>query len=224
MALFIVKRLIQLVPVLIGVLVIAFAVTRLTPGDPAEIMGGLEASDEVLAAIREDMGLNESIGRQLVIYMWDVARGDLGQSFYNGRKVRRIIAETLPRTALLALVAMLFTLAVGIPTGVLSALKKDSWIDIGARSVALIGVSAPPFFASLLMILVFASYVKWFPSYGAGTWKHLVLPFEMLKPRNDRSSGRATALFASLTFSRSFRVRNRLTEAMTRSPARRLRT
>lgn len=176
MALFIVRRLIQLVPVLFGVLVIAFAVTRLTPGDPAEIMGGLEASDEVLAAIREDMGLNESIGWQLAIYMGDIARGDLGQSFYNGREVRRIIAETLPRTALLALVAMLFTLAVGIPTGVLSALKKDSWIDIGARSVALIGVSAPPFFASLLMILAFASYFKWFPSYGEGTWKHLVLP------------------------------------------------
>lgn len=176
MTLFIVRRLLQLIPVLIGVLVIAFAITRLTPGDPAEIMGGLEATDETVAAIREAMGLNESIVRQFLIYLGDVAQGDLGRSFYNGREVSRIIAETLPRTALLALVAMVFTLAVGIPTGVLSALKKDTWIDFGARSVALIGVSAPPFFAGLVMILVFASYFHWFPSFGEGSWRHLVLP------------------------------------------------
>lgn len=176
MTLFIVRRLLQLIPVLLGVLVIAFAITRLTPGDPAEIMGGLEATDETVAAIREDMGLNESIARQFLIYLGNVAQGDLGQSFYNGREVSRIIGETLPRTAWLALVALVFTLAVGIPTGILSALKKDTWIDFGARTVALIGVSAPPFFAGLLMILVFASYFRWFPSFGEGGWRHLVLP------------------------------------------------
>lgn len=176
MLLFIVRRLVQLIPVLIGVLVVAFAVTRLTPGDPAEIMGGLEASDEVLAAIRENMGLNEPIWRQFLIYLGNIAQGDLGQSFYNGRDVSRIIAETLPRTAILAAVALVFTLIVGIPTGVLSALKKDSWIDVGARSIALIGVSAPPFFAGLLSIILFSSYFQLLPSYGVGTWQHVVLP------------------------------------------------
>ncbi len=176
MTLFILRRLLQLVPVLIGVLIVAFAVTRLTPGDPAEIMGGLEAREETIAAIREDMGLNEPIPVQFAIYVGNVARGDLGQSYYNGRSVSGLIAETLPRTALLALVAMVFTLAVGIPTGILSALRKDSWIDIGARSFALIGVSAPPFFAGLLAIVLFAGYLGWLPSYGVGTWQHLVLP------------------------------------------------
>lgn len=176
MLLFIVRRLIQLIPVLIGVLVVAFAVTRLTPGDPAEIMGGLEASDEVLAAIRENMGLNEPIWRQFLIYLGNIAQGDLGQSFYNGRDVSRIIGETLPRTAILAAVALIFTLIVGIPTGILSAIKKDSWIDVGARSIALIGVSAPPFFAGLLSIIIFSSYFQLLPSYGVGTWQHVVLP------------------------------------------------
>ena len=176
MLLFILRRLIQLVPVLIGVTVIAFAVTRLTPGDPAEIMGGLEATDETLAAIRKNMGLDEPIWRQFLIYLANIAQGDLGQSFYNGRDVTAIIGDALPRTALLALVALVFTLAVGIPTGILSALKKDTWIDVSARTIALIGVSAPPFFAGLVSILIFASYVNWLPSFGAGTWQHLILP------------------------------------------------
>ncbi|EAR51042.1 peptide ABC transporter, permease protein [Oceanicola granulosus HTCC2516] len=176
MLLFALRRLLQLVPVLIGVLVIAFAVTRLTPGDPAEIMGGFEASDETIAAIREDMGLNEPIHRQFVIYLGNILTGDLGRSYYNGREVTRIISETLPRTAALAGVALAFTLIVGIPLGVVSALRKDTWIDLGARTLALAGVSAPPFFAGLLAILVFASYLRILPSYGAGSWLHVVLP------------------------------------------------
>ena len=72
--------------------------------------------------------------------------------------------------------ALAFTLIVGIPTGIISALRKDSWIDFGARSLALVGVSAPPFFAGLLSIIIFASYLGWLPSYGAGSWRHVMLP------------------------------------------------
>ncbi len=176
MALFIVRRLFGLIPVLLGVLAVAFAVTRLTPGDPAEIMGGLEATPEVIAAIRIDMGLDRPVPVQFLIYVGNVLQGDLGRSFYNGREVLGVMLEALPRTAWLAAVALAFTLGLGIPLGIVSALRKDSWVDFAARSFALVGVSAPPFFVGLLAILLFSSYVRWFPSYGSGTWRHVVLP------------------------------------------------
>ena len=159
-----------------GVLVVTFAVTRFTPGDPAEIMAGLEATPEAIASIRAELGLDKSIATQFVIYLGDVLRGDLGRSYFLGRDVTELIGEALPRTALLALVALVFTVLVGIPAGVLSAVRRDGWVDGAARGTALVGVSIPPFFAGLLSILVFSYYVRWFPSFGSGTWKHLVLP------------------------------------------------
>jgi len=159
-----------------GVLVVTFAVTRFTPGDPAEIMAGLEATPEAVASIRAELGLDRSIGAQFVIYVRDVLRGDLGRSYFLGREVTELIGEALPRTALLALVALLFTVLVGVPAGIVSAVRRDTWVDGAARGTALVGVSIPPFFAGLLSILVFSYYVRWFPSFGSGTWKHLVLP------------------------------------------------
>lgn len=159
-----------------GVLVVTFAVTRFTPGDPATIMAGLEATPEAIASIRAELGLDKSIATQFVIYLGDVLRGDLGRSYFLGRDVTELIGEALPRTALLALVALAFTVLVGIPAGILSAVRRDSWVDGAARGSALVGVSIPPFFAGLLSILVFSYYVRWFPSFGSGTWKHLVLP------------------------------------------------
>ncbi len=170
------RRLLQAIPVMLGVLVITFAVTRLTPGDPAEIMAGLEASPEAIESIRIELGLDKPIVAQFGIYVNDLLHGDLGRSFFLGRDVTELIGEALPRTAWLALVALAFTAVVGIPAGVLSATRKDTWIDGAARGTALAGVSIPPFFAGLLAILVFSYYVRWFPSFGSGTWKHLVLP------------------------------------------------
>jgi len=159
-----------------GVLVVTFAVTRFTPGDPAEIMAGLEATPEAVASIRAELGLDKPVVTQFVIYVGDVLRGDLGRSYFLGREVTELIGEALPRTALLALVALVFTMVVGIPAGIVSAVRRDSWVDGAARGSALVGVSIPPFFAGLLAILVFSYYVRWFPSFGSGTWKHLVLP------------------------------------------------
>ncbi len=159
-----------------GVLVITFAVTRLTPGDPAEIMAGLEASPQAIESIRNELGLDKPILTQFGIYVGGIFHGDLGRSYFLGRDVTALIGEALPRTAWLALVALGFTAVIGVPTGILSAIRKDTWIDGAARGAALVGVSIPPFFAGLLAILVFSYYVRWFPSFGSGTWKHLVLP------------------------------------------------
>ncbi len=170
------KRFLQAIPVTFGVLVITFAVTRLTPGDPAEIMAGLEASPEAIESIRIDLGLDKPIVTQFGVYVSGILRGDLGRSFYLGRDVTELIGEALPRTAWLALVALAFTAVIAVPTGIMSAIRKDTWMDVAARSIALVGVSTPPFFAGLLAILVFSYYVRWFPSFGSGSWKHLVLP------------------------------------------------
>ena len=103
-------------------------------------------------------------------------QGDLGRSYYLGRDVTTLIAEALPRTLQLAAVALLFTVLIGVPLGIVSAVRKDSWLDLGSRSTALLGVSIPPFFAGLLAILIFSHYLKLLPSFGSGTWQHLVLP------------------------------------------------
>ncbi len=161
---------------MLGVLVITFAVTRLTPGDPAEIMAGLDASPEAVESIRAELGLEKPIVVQFGIYVRGIVRGDLGRSYFLGREVSELIGEALPRTAQLAAVALFFTALIGIPTGILSAVRKDTWVDGLARGTALGGVSIPPFFAGLLAILVFSYHVRWFPSFGSGTWKHLVLP------------------------------------------------
>lgn len=170
------RRFLQAIPVTFGVLVITFAVTRLTPGDPAEIMAGLEASPEAIESIRIDLGLDKPILTQFGVYVIGVFRGELGRSFYLGRDVSALIGDALPRTAWLALVALAFTAVVAVPAGIMSAVRKDTWMDLAARSTALVGVSTPPFFAGLLSILVFSYYIRWFPSFGSGTWKHLVLP------------------------------------------------
>ena len=173
---FLADRALQALPVVLGVLVVTFAVTRLTPGDPAEIMAGAEASAETIESIRAELGLDRPLPVQFAIYLGDVLQGDLGRSYFLGREVTELIGDALPRTVQLALVALLFAVLVGVPAGILSAVRRDSWMDAAARGSALAGVSIPPFFAGLLAILLFSYHVRWFPSYGAGTWRHLVLP------------------------------------------------
>ena len=170
------RRILQAIPVVFGVLVVTFAVTRFTPGDPAEIMAGLEASPETIERIRVELGLDRPLLTQFGIYLSGVVRGDLGRSYFLGRDVTELIGEALPRTIWLALVALAFTAIVGVPAGIVSAVRRDGWVDVTARSSALAGVSIPPFFAGLLAILVFSYCLPWFPSFGSGTWRHLVLP------------------------------------------------
>lgn len=170
------RRLLQALPVLVGVLIITFAVTRFTPGDPAQIMAGAEASQEAVDAMRERLGLDRSLPAQFGIYLMSVFQGDLGRSYHLGQSVSQLIRTALPRTAQLALVAMVVTLIVGVPAGIVSAVKKDTVWDFIARFGALIGVSVPAFFAGLLMILLFSFQLRWLPSFGTGSLRHIILP------------------------------------------------
>lgn len=176
MTVFIAKRLLELLPVLLGVLLITFAVTRFTPGDPAILMAGEEADRALIEATRRRLGLDQPIPVQFVRYVTRAVQGDLGVSYDRGVEVSALIGRALVPTGQLALVAMVFTIFVGIPLGVISALYRDTWLDAMARIVSLIGVSIPNFFFGLLMILLFSLVLGWLPSFGRGTWRHLILP------------------------------------------------
>ena len=176
MLVFIGKRLLQLIPVLFGVLLITFAVTRFTPGDPAEMAAGEDATQEMIDATRARLGLDRSLPVQFGLYVLRAVQGDLGTSYILGYRVTSLIGQALIYTGQLAAVAMLVTIVLGVPLGILSAVRRDSVLDAFARLVALIGVSIPNFFFGLLMILLFSLYLGWLPSFGTGSWRHLILP------------------------------------------------
>ena len=176
MLVFLVKRLTELIPVLFGVLLVTFAVTRFTPGDPAVFLAGEDADQALIEATRERLGLDRSIPTQFAFYVGNALQGDLGRSYSRNVPVTELIGRALVPTAKLAAIAMAITIFVGIPLGVVSAVRPDGPLDLAARVVALVGVSVPNFFFGLLLILLFSLQLGLLPSFGAGTWRHLILP------------------------------------------------
>ena len=176
MLVYIGKRLLQLIPVLFGVLLVTFAVTRLTPGDPADLLAGEDATQAMIEATRARLGLDRPVPVQFGIYVLNALRGDLGTSYVLSIPVTQLIMRALFFTGQIAGVALLITIVVGIPLGILSAVRRDTLLDGVARVVSLIGVSIPNFFFGLLSILLFSLTLGWLPSFGTGTWKHLILP------------------------------------------------
>ena len=176
MVVFIGKRLLQLIPVLFGVLLVTFAVTRLTPGDPADLLAGEDATQAMIEATRVRLGLDRPVPVQFGIYVLNALQGDLGTSYVLSIPVTQLIGRALYFTGQIAGVALLITIVFGVPLGVLSAVRRDTLLDGVARVISLIGVSIPNFFFGLLSILLFSLTLGWLPSFGTGTWKHLILP------------------------------------------------
>lgn len=176
MVVFIGKRLLQLIPVLLGVLLVTFAVTRFTPGDPATLLAGEDATEAMIEAARVRLGLNQPVPVQFGLYVLRAVQGDLGTSYILGRPVTQLIGRALFFTGQIAGLALVFTIVIGVPLGIVSAVRRDSAIDAVARIVSLIGVSIPNFFFGLLMILLFSLQLGWLPSFGTGSWRHLILP------------------------------------------------
>lgn len=161
------ERIAQLIPVLLGVSVIVFFMMTLTPGDPVEIMLGdqhvTEAQEE---ALRHDMGLDLPVHERFVKFVTNAATGNFGLSFYHRRPVIDVIAERLPATIELSLVALLLALVTAIPLGVLAAIKKNTLIDRLATVGSLFGVSMPGFWFGILLLLLFAVNLQWLPVSG----------------------------------------------------------
>ena len=165
---YIFKRILMLIPVIIGVSLLVFFIMNLSPGDPAEIILGNEATQEQINQLREEMGLNEPLVVRYFGYMSGFIKGDLGNSYRNNLPIKDIVAEKLSNTGILALSATLMAIVVGLPLGILSAKKQNSYIDNFSMVFALLGQSAPSFWQGLLLVLIFSLGLGWLPSSGMG--------------------------------------------------------
>ncbi|MGE5337919.1 MAG: ABC transporter permease [Gemmatimonadota bacterium] len=169
---FLPRRLLQLIPTLFVVSVIIFGLQQLLPGDPALVMAGEERDPAVIAQIRKQYRLDQPLPVQYFYWVRGVVHGDLGESMRIKEPVAKLIAEKLPVTVQLAAMAMCFALAIGIPAGILSAVKKGSAWDIGANVFALWGLSTPNFWLGIMLIFLFSVKLGWLPASG------FVSPFE----------------------------------------------
>ncbi|MGM0499290.1 MAG: ABC transporter permease [Bacillota bacterium] len=160
---YIIKRLLALIPILIGVAIIVFLIVHLIPGDPAQTMLGERASDEALAKLREDMGLNDPLPVQFWRYVKDLLRGDLGRSIMSNNPVSEELSKRFPATLELSSFAMIFAVFVGVPAGIFASINQNSWFDNLSMLVALMGVSMPIFWLGLMFIWLFAVELGWFP-------------------------------------------------------------
>jgi peptide/nickel transport system permease protein len=180
----ILRRIGQLIPVLFIVSSVVFFVTRVIPGNPAAVMLGPQASVEAVEKLTEELGLNRPILIQYVDYLSQLLRFDFGKSYYYNEPVIELIAERFPNTALLSLISLFLALLVGIPAGILSAVKQYSLWDYLVMAVTLVGVSIPIFWMGLMVTLVFSVNLNWLPSFGMGSFSkglwdvisHLLLP------------------------------------------------
>jgi len=176
MGLYILRRLVMLIPVLFGVTLVSFSLLHLVPGDPAEVLGGQEASKEDLDRIRREYGLDQPLVVQYVRFVGNAARGDLGISVQSRHPVRELLFQRLAFTLQLSLVSILVASVVGLLAGIVSSTRPYSGFDTATMLGALFGVSMPIFWLGLLLILIFAVELHWLPSGGTGTLRHLILP------------------------------------------------
>lgn len=151
----ILTRVAQAIPTIIGIVVVTFLLTRALPGDPAAYFAGASATPESIAEIRAKLGLDQSLYQQFATYLKDLARGDLGQSISTGQPVSAELLKRLPASLELTLTALLLSVAIAIPLGILAAVRQNSWVDQLCRFVVTAGVSLPTFFTGLLLVYVF---------------------------------------------------------------------
>ena len=160
------RRLLSAIPVLFIVSLISFGLMRLIPGDPAAAIAGIAATPAQIEQLRRDLGLDEPLLLQLLHYYQGLLQGDFGKSLLLGKGVLAATMERLPVTIGLSLYALVLTLLVGVASGIIAALRQNTWVDQVAMMVAMLGISIPNFFLGLLMIIFFAVQLGWLPSGG----------------------------------------------------------
>ena len=181
---YILKRLLATVPVLLVVGVFIFLLLRLTPGDPAAMIAGDYATEDQIAAIKENLGLDKPLIHQFFIWISNIANGDLGESYFFKKQVTELIIARIEPTLSLSVVTIIFTILIAIPMGVIAAYKQGSWIDRVVMGFSVIGFSIPVFVIGFGLIYVFSLNLGWFPvqgyqrlEMGVFQWiRHLILP------------------------------------------------
>jgi len=182
---YIARRVTAALGVLFGVATVTFVLNFVLPGDPARLLAGQRADAETIAAIRQQLGLDQPLPVQYVRFLERLLQGDLGRSYVTNRPVLEIILERFPATALLTVSSMLLATVLGVLLGVLAAVRPNSWLDTLLMLLALVGISVPSFVAGLLVLLLFGVALGWFPiaGYIDQGWEYLVLPMLTLALR-----------------------------------------
>ena len=165
---FLLKRILHLIPVLLGLSILIFGLTRIMPGDSIRLTLGPEATQEQIEQLEESLGLNDSLPVQYLNYMKGLFQGDMGMSLRTDRNVAVDIAESFPATMELIILAMIIAVGLGVPLGVISAVKKDKWQDHTTRVLALSGVALPKFWLAIMLQIVFAYWFSLLPVVGRG--------------------------------------------------------
>jgi len=197
---FTIRRIIHLVPTILGMMFILFTMLYFTPGDPATIALGEEVSPEAIRAFHEEHGLDKPFFVQFGNYVWKVfTRADLGYSYSMKSEVSKEVFPRVPTTMKLAFSAVLFSTLLGIPLGIICAIRQYSLIDTIATLVTLFGISTPTFWTGMLFILAFSVHLGWLPSMGFDSFSEMVLPILTL-------SGTSMAIIARMTRSSMLEV------------------
>ncbi len=175
MSRFLLHRLLQGLVSIVGASIVIFLISRLS-GDPVQILLPSDATPEMIAETRRTLGLDLPLWHQYVIFAWDALRGDFGRSYRWQMPALRLILDRLPATILLAVCGLIFSVAVAVPVGVLSAVRPGGWTDRVGRIFAMLGQAMPAFWVGLLLILLFAVQLNWLPAFGYGGVSHIIMP------------------------------------------------
>jgi len=186
------KRLLALIPVVIGATMVVFFLLQVASGDPARILLGTEATPETVASLREEMGLNDPILVQYGRYMLNLLKGDMGISYKTGRPVVYEIASRFPNTAELAVASLTIGILMALPLGIWAAIKQNTFIDAFGMFISLLGMSMPIFWLGLIFQIVFSLKLGWLPVSGSEGFKSLILPAFALAARSMASIARMT--------------------------------
>lgn len=173
---YVLKRLLLLIPVLLGVSLLVFAIMSFTPGDPAQLILGENAPKEAVLKLRNDMGLNDSFFLQYFRFLKNAIMGDFGRSYTTGREVFQEIFARFPNTLILSILGVTIAVVIGIPVGIISATRQYSFLDSFSMVIALLGVSMPVFWLGLMLILLFSVKLDILPSVGFNGIKSVILP------------------------------------------------
>ncbi|ABV32644.1 MULTISPECIES: ABC transporter permease [Pseudothermotoga] len=181
---YIIKRLLQAIPTLFFVILTVFLIMKMIPGDPAMVLLGPQAGPEDIARFRQQLGLDKPVIVQFFLYLKRILTGDLGTSLVYRQDVLSLIFERLPTTIILSICALFIAIVIGIPAGILAAIKHNSFVDLLVTSLSLIGISIPIFWFGMVLIIIFSLQLGWLPAVGTGDFSksiwdglsHFILP------------------------------------------------
>jgi peptide/nickel transport system permease protein len=163
---YVIKRILLVIPVLLGISIVVFSMTRLIPGDVVAVLLGTNTDPKTAAELRHLLGLDQPLWKQYVQWLWKLLHGDMGVSLRTGRSVIGEILKQFPATLQLATAAMFFSLLVAIPLGTIAAARRNSGYDYGSSFISILGVSTPDFWLGTMLILIFALWLRWLPPAG----------------------------------------------------------